>query len=245
MNPLVDRLAWDSEHFGVAIGRVRAEGLDLVTAREAVESAREERIQCLYLLVDADDGAGVLAAQEVGFRLTDLRLTLERSVAGGDGDRAATIRLARDEDLAILEGVAANAHVDSRFFFDEHFDDGAAADLYRRWLRGSVTGELADIVFVADVEARASGYITGSVDEEAQTVSIGLLAVAPWARGRGLGGQLVAALLAEVAARGANRVTVVTQGRNVAAQRLYQAAGFRTERLQLWFHRWEDGDPEG
>ena len=32
--------------------------------------------------------------------------------------------------------------------------------------------------------------------------------------------------------------SVVTQGRNVAAQRLYQSAGFRTAAVQLWHHCW-------
>ena len=36
----------------------------------------------------------------------------------------------------------------------------------------------------------------------------------------------------------AKRVTVVTQGRNLAAQRLYQGNGFVTASLQLWYHRW-------
>ena len=31
---------------------------------------------------------------------------------------------------------------------------------------------------------------------------------------------------------------VVTQGGNVAAQRVYQHAGFRTARTELWYHRW-------
>jgi ribosomal protein S18 acetylase RimI-like enzyme len=35
-------------------------------------------------------------------------------------------------------------------------------------------------------------------------------------------------------------VSVVTQGRNVAAQRLYQRAGFVTASTQLWYHRWLD-----
>jgi hypothetical protein len=35
-------------------------------------------------------------------------------------------------------------------------------------------------------------------------------------------------------------VTVVTQGRNLPAQRLYQSRGFRTQRLQVWHHLWLD-----
>jgi hypothetical protein len=33
-------------------------------------------------------------------------------------------------------------------------------------------------------------------------------------------------------------VLVVTQGRNYAAQRLYQRNQFRTCEVQLWYHKW-------
>jgi len=36
----------------------------------------------------------------------------------------------------------------------------------------------------------------------------------------------------------ASNITVVTQGRNVAAQRLYQRLGFVTRSLELTYHKW-------
>jgi dTDP-4-amino-4,6-dideoxy-D-galactose acyltransferase len=79
---------------------------------------------------------------------------------------------------------------------------------------------------------------------DAGTGSIGLVGVAEAARGRGLGGRLVAAALGWFAGQGVERVEVVTQGRNVAAQRLYQAHGFRTRRVEVSFHRWRPGAGE-
>ena len=38
--------------------------------------------------------------------------------------------------------------------------------------------------------------------------------------------------------QGAHEVTVVTQGNNRAAQRLYQQCGFLSRDLQLWYHKW-------
>jgi RimJ/RimL family protein N-acetyltransferase len=48
----------------------------------------------------------------------------------------------------------------------------------------------------------------------------------------------VAEALRWFAGRGTAEVTVVTQARNLAAQQVYQKAGFQTWAVQLWYHRW-------
>jgi hypothetical protein len=45
-----------------------------------------------------------------------------------------------------------------------------------------------------------------------------------------------------LAEQGVPRATVVTQGRNVVAQRLYQSMGFKTSTLHCWHHLWFDVD---
>jgi ribosomal protein S18 acetylase RimI-like enzyme len=62
--------------------------------------------------------------------------------------------------------------------------------------------------------------------------------LAPEAQGRGLGRQLIQAAIGFFERQAATRITVVTQGRNVRAQRLYQRCGFVTESLLLWYHWW-------
>jgi ribosomal protein S18 acetylase RimI-like enzyme len=44
---------------------------------------------------------------------------------------------------------------------------------------------------------------------------------------------------------GVQRVSVVTQGRNVAAQKLYQSCGFTTCSVQLWYHWWLEAASPG
>jgi len=109
----------------------------------------------------------------------------------------------------------------------------ARADaLYETWIDKSCSGSAA-AVLVADVDGAPAGYVTCDADGR-----IGLFAVAEHARNRGVGAALVASALRWFAAQGVDEVRVATQGRNVAAQQLYQAAGFRTEALKLWYHRW-------
>ncbi len=56
--------------------------------------------------------------------------------------------------------------------------------------------------------------------------------------GRGLCEVLLSMTLRALADQGVRYVQVVTQGRNYAAQRLYQRAGFVTKKTELWYHRW-------
>lgn len=67
----------------------------------------------------------------------------------------------------------------------------------------------------------------GGGTEAAEVLSV---AVAAEAAGRGLGRALVSRLVAELAARGATEVRVVTGASNAAALALYRASGFRPHR---------------
>jgi ribosomal protein S18 acetylase RimI-like enzyme len=74
---------------------------------------------------------------------------------------------------------------------------------------------------------------------------MGLGAIAPEARGQGLGRALVDRCLAWFAERGCTRVGVVTQGSALTAQRLYESVGFRVTAIELWHHRWFDSTERG
>jgi dTDP-4-amino-4,6-dideoxy-D-galactose acyltransferase len=237
MSAICRLLEWDSDLFGRRIGRVALPALDAESAAAAVAWAERERLDCLYLLADAADAVTIGLAEAHGFELKDLRVTLARQ---GPAPTAATlagaeIRPARPGDLPALEALARASFHDTRFFFDRRFDPAAAAELYAIWVRQSCAGQ-ADAVHVAADASGACGFLTcvlrGDVGQ------IGLVAVEARARGRGLGAALVDAGLRWFADHSATRVEVVTQGRNIVAQRLYQRAGFLTEAVQLWYHRW-------
>ena len=172
-------------------------------------------------------------AESHGFELMDLRLTLE-TVNSHAAEAPPEIRPLREGDLDSLKGVVREAHTDSRFFADVRFSRERCGDLYELWLRRDSTDPDGD-VFVADTGEGAVGYI--SVRSRGGAAEIGLLGVHPDARGRGLGRLLIRAALAWAGSKSLE-VRVVTQGRNVPAQRLYQRAGFVTREVGLWYHRW-------
>jgi dTDP-4-amino-4,6-dideoxy-D-galactose acyltransferase len=229
-------LEWDTNFFGHRIARAGPTRLDDRSMNELLRWCSENRIECVYLLADLDDPQTTQLAEANEFLLADVRVTLElelnKTVPALPCD---LVREARERDLEALRAIARTVHRDSRFYFDQHFDREKCDRLYETWIEKSVRG-YARAVFVAEVDGKPVAYITCHLGgEEAQ---IGLLGVAGGYRGASLGSKLVQHFLSWAAEQGAKRAVVVTQGRNVGAQRLYQRCGFASALCQLWYHRW-------
>lgn len=243
-------LEWDSEFFGVTIGRLRSERLDRASLDLAVEWCGQHEVDCLYALLTAEDAHTVRLAEEAGARFTDMRVTM-RAPAGQEPESpvadapmpAPALRPSEPEDVPALETIARAAHAHSRFYFDTSFPDERCDALYERWIRESCAG-FADEVIVAELDGRAVGYVTMHLDPSA-AARIGLLGVAEDTRGRGIGAALADRAVAWARERGVSSVTVATQARNVSALRLYAQRGFLVESVALWYHLWFSVEPRG
>jgi len=67
---------------------------------------------------------------------------------------------------------------------------------------------------------------------------IGLLAVAPDFRGKGIAADLVYTAQHYFKNKNINKLQVVTQKDNIAACRLYEKCGFAIEKTETFFHFW-------
>jgi dTDP-4-amino-4,6-dideoxy-D-galactose acyltransferase len=237
---LCEYLPWDSRFFEKRIARITASRLTDQDVESAIAWCDANHIDCLYVLADVADDATVRSIEKRGFHLVDVRVTKEHGRIGGldldSRQRELEIRGALPDDIPALKAIARVSHRDSRFCFDENFGPERGAALFEEWIEKSCNG-WAEAVLVGVRDGRAVGYI--SCHRESPTDGkIGLLAVSNEVRGQGYGVALVNAALAWFKHDGMSRVTVVTQGRNVAAQRLYQRCGFVTRTVQLWYHHW-------
>jgi dTDP-4-amino-4,6-dideoxy-D-galactose acyltransferase len=227
-----ERLEWDSDFFGFAVGRVDA-GSELSAA---VAAADADGARCLYCLCPADRWDSLEAAFALGFRLYDVRLELGRELPAEEAAESA-VREARPEEHAALEAIARERLRGTRFWNDRRFDRARVADLYAAWVRRGLETPPERRTLVA---GDAEGFVTCRFDEDGGLGTIELIAVAAEAEGRGLGRRLLAGADAAFEAAGLTRAAVVTQAGNAAAQRLYQGAGYRSTRADLWLHRWSD-----
>jgi dTDP-4-amino-4,6-dideoxy-D-galactose acyltransferase len=231
------RLAWDSDHFGFAIGRLLSPTFSEVDLTKALHSADTEGIRCLYWLSDPD-AAQTALGERAGFKKVDVRVQLGADLRSEPRrvDAVPGIREAVESDLVPLKALASRSHRNTRFYTDRSFERTAADTLYAAWIERSFS-DATQTVYVSGPPGEPGGYIAFGVTEEGDGV-IGLVAVAPSQRGAGIGSALVSAAMRRLAARGIQRLDVVTQGDNHAAQNLYYGLGFKERNRSIWLHRW-------
>lgn len=239
-NPVCRHLDWDSDLFGVRIARVLTKRLDTETVQSVLRWCSENDVRCLYFLADSDDPETTRVAEDNGFRLVDVRVTMgadtENPLPCEIGSAGAVVRASTADDIPQLRLIARTSHRDSRFYHDRCFRRRRCDALYETWIEKSCNG-YADAVLVADIAGRPVGYITCHHDGQTDG-RIGLIGVHADHRRQRIGYGLVAGAMKLFARRGVRQVSVVTQGRNVRAQRLYQGCGFTTNSVELWYHRW-------
>jgi dTDP-4-amino-4,6-dideoxy-D-galactose acyltransferase len=228
-------LEWDTEFWGIPVGLLEGDDLDRERLRAVDAWAAENAVACVYFLASSHDPAAAHVAESGGFRLMDVRVELRRPAEGTETTGA--LRAAGPNDLEPLRSIARESHGVTRFYADPGFPDERCDDLYDTWITRSFEGWAAGVL-VADAQAGPAGYVTCHLDEAASTGSIGLIAVHPEERGSGKGVELARGAVAWCRARGAEQMSVVTQGRNVGALRTFQRAGFLVETMGLWFHKW-------
>lgn len=233
-------LPWDSAFFGRRIARLEPPRPAAADLDRALGWAAEQRIDCLYALVDADSAESVRALESRRFELMDVRLTLDRVTAGDDGPSAAAVGcvvdVARTDDADALAALARESHTGTRFTEDPRFGRDRAADLYAAWVTNALAQPDARVLVVRDGAQPAAYLVLQQVG--GPVASIGLVAVRAASRRRAWGQALAADARREAHRAGAARISVVTQGGNPAAVRFYERCGFTARACQFWYHRW-------
>ena len=238
---LITFLPWDTAHFGVRVARSNLRELDAKSAERLMTACREQDIDCLYFLADSGDQPTVRQLQGCGFDLVDVRVTRDLSLKAPltmPRVEGVAFRLLQPSDVDPLIAMSQNLITVSRFFSDRHFDKAKVASMYEIWLEKSLTSDFADAVIVAELGGRPAGFATCLLNRPPGQGNAALVGVAEFARGRRLGSPLLVAGGAWFREQGMHTASVITQGQNIAAQRMYEHAGFRMRRTELWFHKW-------
>jgi hypothetical protein len=161
-------LAWDTEFFGIPMGRIEyvlaasAEAAAQVIAA-ATAALRERGVRHVSARVDVEDIATVAACEAAGFRMMDAIVTYTtrpRKEPPNPVREVGAIRDFRAEDGPELVRIAEEAYrgFRGRFHLDPSLPDDRCDALYGEWARQCVAFRMADTILVAE---GAAGQLLG------------------------------------------------------------------------------------
>ncbi|QJB39494.1 GNAT family N-acetyltransferase [Chitinophaga oryzae] len=225
-----ERLSWDSDFFGFEVYRIQNGHADVAQCLSDLKG----RARLVYLAAAGETEAALL--DTYNGRLADIKTTFEKDVEGpvALSPFISSYTTNPAEEALIRLGIESGVH--SRFRVDDNFEEEKYKELYRLWVMNSVSRKIAKEVLVYRQQEQLSGLIT--LGEKGGKGDIGLVAVDPASRGKGVGMALMAAAEAWSRRQGYRQLQVVTQGANTPACNLYQKCGFHIARIEYFYHFW-------
>lgn len=225
-------LQWDSDFFGLRIGRA-----DILSTEDALFLAaqHEELKQQFDLLYVFDPNAVGFEAE--GTLLVDEKILYSKpceprkQYAEVSFYQGAT----PSDDLYRLALVSGGY---SRFKLDERLPKGSYERLYNRWIENACPkeGTNKQILLFKDEHDVARGMIT--IDHQGDLGHIGLVAVDTDVQHQGIGGKIMSTLDGYLFERGIKTLEVPTQKANSDACRWYEKNGFTVQSRTQIYHWW-------
>ena len=239
---VIYKLKWDSNFFGFPVAFVGSRYLS-DNIQLLIESfTKKNKIKLIQYLCNCHDDLSVKVAEKNRYHFTDIRITFTLSLKKysetfDEKIFTGKFGLAKIEHLDSLSSMTNLMYKDSRYFYDGNFDLQKINSFYSEWVQKAVKGTFDHECYCYFEDDEPLGFCTIRYNDN-NAVNIGLFGVGSDYAGRGIGAALLKYVVHKMKLKGLDRIDVVTQGRNYSAQKLYQAAGFRTFATELWYHKW-------
>ena len=248
-------LAWDSEFFGVPMGRidylVRSSAATYGALRRAIEAALERfrsvGIRHVAAKIDVADANGLMAAEDAGFRLMDALVTYiahPRRRPPRQVKEVGRIRRYAPDDAAQVLDLTREAYrgFRGRFQLDRHLPPERSQEFYLEWARQCLAGAMADRIDVAeDGQGRLIGWASVRRAEPVSTVGGAIVSSGSLGASRPDRLGAYAALIGRAAIdnHAAGVLTEAsTQNSNFPMVRVLEAVGAQYARADYTFHAW-------
>lgn len=245
-------LAWDSEFFGIPMGRIEyvlASSVDAAVCvlRSALDAMRERNVRHVSARVDVEDLAVITALESAGFRLMETLVTYTarpRKEPLNPVREVGTVRRFIPSDGPELVGIAADAYrgFRGRFHLDPHIPDERCDAFYAEWARQCVAHTVADTVFVSEgPDGRLLGFLAGRRREPVSTVAgVPMFGGGLGACRRETPGAYAGLIRAATiwAHERDGMAECQTQNYNFATIRIYEAVGTHYARAEYTLHCW-------
>lgn len=230
---MIEYLDWDSRFFGLKIGRAVVQELDESYLDSLLSQKHAENFDLIYLFLEKSSPGILEVLKERKVFLADKKVTYQTDIISSirydHNDITPYSGILNDE----LLGLALLSGWDSRFKKDARLTT-CYNKLYTTWIEKSLTGEMADVIFVHQMNNIIDGFVT--VSNKKDFGQIGLIAVDEKQQGKGIGRKLLHTVHDWCLQYSLPKCNVVTQLDNQNACRLYERNGFNVIKMEYIFH---------
>lgn len=228
----ITKINWDSEFFGLRIGRVEVltkEDCEVLTSQM---SKLNIDYDLLYIFavhgLDINIPGALLVDEKVVYKTENLMI----------GEFCPQVKL-WDETIGVtnkLRHLALESGCYSRFKLDKGFPHGDYERLYSRWIEQSVNHNIASEVFCYMKDGIPRGLIT--LNRKKKEGVIGLMAVHEEYVHHGIGSEMMQHVFKYADENKIHRIVVATQLKNIPGCRFYEKNGFVVESITDVWHWW-------
>ena len=238
---LIKDLDWDSEIFGFSMAAVNTPKLTPEIMSLIQHETEEQKIRFLQYVCDCADLESIHQTETAGFHFVDIRLTFQKILSSSDfipeNKPGIHFGLATPSHIPAIIEMSADLYQDFRYYVDMQFPRDRVDTFYHTWLSNAVYGKYDHLCYCLFIDDTPIGYCTVRFTDQ-HTASLGLFGIASAHQRQSLGNYLLQLTCADLFNKGYKEINVVTQGKNIGAQRTYQGNGFKTASVEMWYHKW-------
>lgn len=217
----VENLDFDSKLFGYAVGRLLLANPDDINRIDLSNLP----FQLIYIYCPSP-----LAIPTSATTLVDEKVTFKTDLGIGKTYNQPIFPVPEWDNVFTM--LAFESGYLSRFNTDKRLINGEFEKLYKLWIKQAY--EQQQLLAVPGNK----GMVTvASTNDQA---SIGLIAVHPAHRGKGIGKELITLAKSYAYQQGAKSIKVITQANNKQACQLYLATGFQLIDKVYVYHYWKE-----
>jgi dTDP-4-amino-4,6-dideoxy-D-galactose acyltransferase len=187
----IEELKWDSEFFGIRIGRITNSNLKNFDAKLFNEQVQDERFDLVYV-INFGEMLPWKSVSQANLDLVEIMVTMTKKFDKPQyQNRNYKFRMElSDQELDGCYKIAEATSVVSRFGKEPWIGPEKTKLLYRKWIDNTLNGSFADGLFLYKEAKEIAGLHIIRTDEKNKIGYTSIIAVDPDLKGRGIGKKL-------------------------------------------------------
>ncbi|MDY8138640.1 GNAT family N-acetyltransferase [Aquimarina sp. 2201CG5-10] len=219
----IKRLSWDSNFFGIEVGQI-------LLKDEKLDVLKKNNFDLIYVHSDKP-------LKDFSIHCYDKKVTFKKVLpAQTNIKKLNSVKTYQRELTPSLLNLALISGKYSRFKSDPKLSP-YFEELYKLWILNSLSGVLADYVFIYEKENEIIGFVT--LKKKEKYYQIGLIATSTQHRGLGIGFALLQKVDETIILEGGGELKVITQIDNDTACQFYKKNNFQIDHLEYIYHLWK------